>query len=297
MYAHQVVDAIRKPKNKFYGEITDRLPDWIVKAQKFHIDQVEGVTGLLNFKNIEDELKLAEKYCRLPYKMCWFDFIAKWGGHNRLPSAKLKTGLLAIETDKQLVFLVIFIYLLEVNDWTLSPVSFWVSIGGKPLNKFKGFEYLSDSKTFFEARYLPPKMKTKERKTVDKIAADLVDWPITLIDILLILNCKSITTERIFPSKQLNKKRQRKGKKEVLSYHILKIKVPNKKKTKEQKKESSLNLNRLHFCRGHFKEFDKNAPLFGKHTGLYWWQPQVRGRNHNGIVMKDYEINPYNKED
>jgi len=38
------------------------------------------------------------------------------------------------------------------------------------------------------------------------------------------------------------------------------------------------------------KEYTQEHPLFGKLTGLYWWQPHVRGQNKEGIVMKDYAI-------
>jgi hypothetical protein len=34
-------------------------------------------------------------------------------------------------------------------------------------------------------------------------------------------------------------------------------------------------LNRQHIARGHFKTFTEEAPLFGKWTGMYFWEPQV----------------------
>ncbi len=48
--------------------------------------------------------------------------------------------------------------------------------------------------------------------------------------------------------------------------------------------------NRIHLCRGHFKRYTKDKPLFGKYVGLWWWQPSVRGRNKEGIIYKDYEL-------
>jgi hypothetical protein len=46
----------------------------------------------------------------------------------------------------------------------------------------------------------------------------------------------------------------------------------------------------LHICRGHFKTFSEESPLFGKHTGTYWWESQVRSKAELGIVEKDYRI-------
>ena len=47
---------------------------------------------------------------------------------------------------------------------------------------------------------------------------------------------------------------------------------------------------RLHIARGHFKHFTKDAPLFGRHVGTYWWNSQVRGDIEAGAVVKDYAI-------
>lgn len=46
----------------------------------------------------------------------------------------------------------------------------------------------------------------------------------------------------------------------------------------------------LHFCRGHFKQYTEEAPLFGKHTGLWHWGGQYRGNRNAGKVEKDYKI-------
>lgn len=48
--------------------------------------------------------------------------------------------------------------------------------------------------------------------------------------------------------------------------------------------------NRVHLCRGHFKEYTEQNPLFGRHVGRYWWQPCVRGKKEKGIIAKDYIV-------
>jgi hypothetical protein len=48
--------------------------------------------------------------------------------------------------------------------------------------------------------------------------------------------------------------------------------------------------NRIHFQLGHFKTYTAEKPLFGHITGRFWWQPHVRGKNKDGIVMKDYVV-------
>jgi len=69
---------------------------------------------------------------------------------------------------------------------------------------------------------------------------------------------------------------------------LLKIKAPGKKHKNGEAKD--LYYNRIHLCRGHFKEYTKEKPLFGKYTGTYWWQPTMRGNKKKGVIHKDYEV-------
>lgn len=41
-----------------------------------------------------------------------------------------------------------------------------------------------------------------------------------------------------------------------------------------------------------FQEMIKSEkkPLFGKYTGTYWWNSQVRGDIKTGIIDKDYSL-------
>lgn len=46
----------------------------------------------------------------------------------------------------------------------------------------------------------------------------------------------------------------------------------------------------LHVVRGHFHDYRQGKGLFGKHRGLYWWSPHVRGKAEHGEVVKDYSV-------
>lgn len=47
-----------------------------------------------------------------------------------------------------------------------------------------------------------------------------------------------------------------------------------------------------HLVRGHFKTYTEDAPLLGQHVGTWWWGAQVRGNPQEGIVVKDYDLDP-----
>lgn len=89
-----------------------------------------------------------------------------------------------------------------------------------------------------------------------------------------------------------NRKRKKKGQPLLEKYHVLKF-CPGKAVKKKANGEGfGVNIGAMpvHLCRGHFKVFTAEKPLFGKWVGIFWWQPQVRGNKKNGVVVKDYEL-------
>ena len=106
---------------------------------------------------------------------------------------------------------------------------------------------------------------------------------------LMLLNCKNVVTEDNLPSEKLNNKRRKRGRLELFTYKTLKLVLPSESKKGGEYLPSGKKV-KIHLCRGHFKNYTKDAPLFGRYTGLYWWQPHVRGDKKEGMVVKDYEI-------
>jgi hypothetical protein len=105
---------------------------------------------------------------------------------------------------------------------------------------------------------------------------------------LSILNCKNITTIDNPPPAKLNKKRLKKRKQELFSYKTLIIRPTGNKQGIQQ--AQGLWNNRVHICRGHFKTYTEERPLFGRLTGRYWWQPHARGDKDVGVIQKDYKV-------
>lgn len=48
----------------------------------------------------------------------------------------------------------------------------------------------------------------------------------------------------------------------------------------------------LHLCRGHFRTYTDDAPLFGRVTGTFWIPAHVKGNKQYGEVVKDYKVIP-----
>lgn len=100
-----------------------------------------------------------------------------------------------------------------------------------------------------------------------------------------ILNCKNVTAVENTHKKKLSHKKG-KTKPEFFTYKTLALKPTGKKQ--ENQASKGLWDNRIHLCRGHFKTYTKDNPLFGRIVGTYWWQPSIRGNKKKGVVMKDY---------
>lgn len=64
----------------------------------------------------------------------------------------------------------------------------------------------------------------------------------------------------------------------------------------EQPFPSYLRTRRLHLVRGHFARYTENAPRFGinhpRNIGTFWIEPHARGKEENGMVVKDYQVKP-----
>ena len=101
-----------------------------------------------------------------------------------------------------------------------------------------------------------------------------------------ILNCSNVETDVVRPPSKLQKKRKKRNRPPLKTYKTLKL--TGTKSSKGNGKGNGIDK-ALHLCRGHFKNYTEDNPLFGKYTGRYWWQPQVRGKKEAGEGIKDYQ--------
>jgi len=121
---------------------------------------------------------------------------------------------------------------------------------------------------------------------------DIADYAFLILHMSLIaislMNCKNVMLETVEAPEKLNKNRVRKGKLPYVRYHTLNVR-PIGRSVKDCRPSDNTGYIPLHICRGHFKDFRKKG-LFGKHKGIFWWQPYARGSFGAGIVGKDYRI-------
>jgi len=104
------------------------------------------------------------------------------------------------------------------------------------------------------------------------------------------MHCKNVDVLEVDPPVKLSRKHLRKHGVPLTTYRVLEIDPMRRILSHDGQAESAGLRQALHICRGHFKTFTEEAPLFGRHTGIYWWAEQLRGDPRQGVALKDYRI-------
>ena len=147
-------------------------------------------------------------------------------------------------------------------------------------------------------KYLMALCRSKNIKYEDTMPyEDINFWTNPIIYSNALLNCKNVSTDsHEFPNRRSIQHYKRIGKPYFEKYYTLKLTVPGSKKKREGKEDidSDGYTRAFHICRGHFKIYTEANPLFGKYTGTYWWNSQVRGDVETGIIDKDYSLKQLN---
>lgn len=107
------------------------------------------------------------------------------------------------------------------------------------------------------------------------------------------INACNTCYKRVVPPDRLNRARVKRKSEPLLEYRVLEIapgKVRNKDAGEVPWGYRSPDERAFHLCRGHFKTYTAERPLFGKYTGTFWWQAQARGSKEHGEVVKDYAV-------
>lgn len=103
------------------------------------------------------------------------------------------------------------------------------------------------------------------------------------------MHCKNITLEDApGPPPRLAKKRAKLGRRPFVEHKILRI-GQIREALHSSGAQTDIKM-ALHMCRGHFKNYTPERPLFGKHTGSFWHDAHLRGSKDVGEIHKSYQV-------
>lgn len=105
------------------------------------------------------------------------------------------------------------------------------------------------------------------------------------------MHCRNVSLDPQAVSRQARRQAERRGT-PVLDCRVLNIE-PMRRVLAEEGRQSAVGLQRaLHICRGHFKTYTEERPLFGKVAGTFWWEGSIRGSLTKGEVAKECKVSP-----
>ncbi len=269
MFAHQVIGDMKKISSnenyKLFQKTAKTLPALIMNSNKFHVGEMRDIVSYFKRDAGKPLFEEHKEYLRMPFKICWFDYLNNY--YRETP----KGGMIVLEVSSNKWMVWMFAYIAEDKMWMPKLLSYHVD-----------FSDTCQQLSCYAIEDTPAE-SIKQLRKEDNAELTLLQSAI------LLLNTKNIITEEHHPPEKLNKKRRQLGRQELFTYKTLNVVLPSPSRSSSGSSKTDIHQ-RIHLCRGHFKEYTTENPLFGKHTGLYWWQPHVRGQNKDGIVMKEYEI-------
>jgi hypothetical protein len=130
----------------------------------------------------------------------------------------------------------------------------------------------------------------EERQVTQDAAATWLPLLFPALLTISFMHCRNVETRVVTPPEKVSAKFKKRHGLPLVRY--LELEIEPIRKLLEAAGGTTANGLRpaLHVCRGHFKVFSSDAPLFGRHSGTYWWAPQIRGSAGSGIVLKDYRV-------
>jgi len=111
--------------------------------------------------------------------------------------------------------------------------------------------------------------------------------------VLMVINfchCKNVKKETNYYDKHFIRNRRRKGKSPINKFYTLEIYPRDVSPKQQHDPNSEYFKKRFHICRGHFKHYTEEAPLFGKLVGVFWCPAHKKGSSELGEVKKDYSV-------
>ena len=104
------------------------------------------------------------------------------------------------------------------------------------------------------------------------------------------MHCKNVDVIEHHPPDGPSRRNLRRNGRALTTYKILDIEPMRRVLARDGHAETGGLASAMHICRGHFKTFTADAPLFGRLVGPYWWADHVRGDSAHGFALKDYRV-------
>jgi hypothetical protein len=308
---HLIAHSTRNDRNFLYLQVMEQALPAIKSSAKFHIDDYLNMIRIFDSQlgmigNLFQG-SMAERV-RPPYPLCWISYeVTPDRMSEKAPLPVSKRAVLITDMGEGLMSLRGFAYFQEAGEhsdrWFMSPLSVYINPGAPLMenpnyNKIVALVPEDMSKNLDEyctkhSFLLLPLMPMDETQYTSRIN-ELQDAMAVANMFLQLINTPRMQVVSMGPQKNLtkiNRKRTKQGKSPLFEYKTLRLTIHGKTEgTGRDKLSGERSEAKAHEVRGHYKFFSDDSPLFGKHTGVFWWTPQVRGKVEKGKIEKEYNL-------
>ena len=104
------------------------------------------------------------------------------------------------------------------------------------------------------------------------------------------MHCRNVSETTVTPPPKLAKKHRKKHGVPLVQYRTINIDPMRQVLQSEGRAQETGIKKALHICRGHFRTYTMDKPLFGKVAGTFFVPMHVRGNASEGIVIQDYVV-------
>jgi len=295
MYAHKAIESIQsffknEDENLFEVDFFDSSLAHLQSCPKYHFEKIENIVTQTLRTNDLFQGEYGQDV-RLPYPVCWFDYCKENGERVGLLLTELGASNMFQGSAKTLQ-MELFIAYPKQDVFITNPLNIHIGDEDEINNIVKHYNQYTEEN--YHHQKLNEKIiiswsdgGVKSKEEFDVLYTEATQEIKNLNACLLLLSCKNIETIDNQPSEKLNKKRIKKNKTPLCSYKTLQVVLPKSSnaKNRQQIVTQKQNSPRTHLCAGHFKIYTHEKPLFGKHTGRYWWQPHLRGDDKKGFLF------------
>jgi len=157
-----------------------------------------------------------------------------------------------------------------------------VQVDGSETGDVVAMSWMTGSDVAFERQLEPGFRREVNRALQELLYAGLLSVSFTHV--------KNVDVVEVVPEPKLSKAFAKRNGQPLNRHYVLDI-GPMKRYLEVDGHASRDGLaNAMHVCRGHFKTYTSEKPLFGRETGTFWWPSMVRGFPTRGAVSKDYRV-------
>lgn len=105
------------------------------------------------------------------------------------------------------------------------------------------------------------------------------------------MHCKNVVTTSVSPPSAVSRAWKRRHGVPLVSYRVLDIKPFRVAARSAGHGVAEPSVKKaLHICRGHFKTYTPDRPLFGRVAGTFWVEQHMRGAATSGEIKKTYRV-------